>query len=69
MSNNAATLLTALKAGNVVNYGGILANTKGWNLTMSLTGMHEAVQELLKMGYTVERVDAGGRPEWALKII
>lgn len=67
MSKNAEKLLTALRAGNVFNPGCFICVQGGMPLGLSFTDMYEAVQELRKLGHTVERVDAGGRPEWALK--
>ena len=67
MNKNAEKLLTALRVGNVINAGGILCTNGGVSLGLTFTDLYEAVHELREQGHRIERVDAGGRPEWELK--
>jgi len=67
VSDNAAQLLNALQSGTVRNAGGIFLNSQRKPIGLSATDMYHAVRELCASGHRVERIDAGGRPEWAIR--
>jgi len=65
----AKRLLAALVRGQVYNLGGIFCNRADDlpnHLQFSHTDMHDAVRCLQRLGYGVDRVDAGGSPTWEL---
>ena len=66
LSANSKKLLRALQKGTVVNAGGVLMDAEHKGLRMTFTELYYAVQELKKAGHSIERIDAGGRPEWML---
>lgn len=59
-------LLSALQKGTVVNAGGILINCDCQTMAANWTAVYNAMQELKSQGYNIQRIDAGGRPEWKL---
>ncbi len=61
-----AHLLEALQRGTVRNAGGVLIDWQCSALGMTFDELYTAVQDLRASGYRVERIDAGGAPEWAL---
>ena len=61
-----ARLLNALQRGTVRNAGGVLIDCQCSALGMVFDDLYAAVQYLRASGYRVERIDAGGAPEWVL---
>lgn len=59
-------LLLALQKGNIRDAGGILINSDCDRLGLNHTEMYHAVRDLMSKGHNIQRIDAGGAPEWAL---
>lgn len=71
LSKNAYSLLEVLRKGTIrqdVEAGDVLIECNNNFIHMNRTELYYAVRELQKNGYTIERIDAGGAPEWELKI-